>query len=429
MRKLPGKIDALAVGGAGRYLLLRIKDQRRLLVFDAQRADISGIVELADDDACVTANLANGFVAYPRLRVLDRIDLESARLDRSAGFPCQATPTAIIAGSASASPLLAVFHAGRLGDPFAEPVVGLLDPDTLTLVVPSTFRRQHENGWSELSAPVLGASNFAPAKQKDLRASASGDLFCSNARTPVQLLALKTGAAELFDAGKLAGRAMPAAAGRSLLMKTGRFNLAGSTLASPPDAATIQEMIPAGDPSIYLVVRALATPGVPGKPAAPVVEICSADSGSKLFVLNGLDEMKASASNELALDERYHVIPSARLLVTIPGENDRICVRRLDVLGELDRLGIDEVVVTSTPLVGAVAGAPLLHRVQAHAKGGATCERIDGPDGLSVSSAGELRWDVPNEVAGQELVAGVRVRSATGKEVVHKVYIMVRGRE
>ncbi len=39
VRRLPGRIAALAVGGAGRYLLLQLKGQRRLVVFDAQRAD------------------------------------------------------------------------------------------------------------------------------------------------------------------------------------------------------------------------------------------------------------------------------------------------------------------------------------------------------------------------------------------------------
>jgi hypothetical protein len=130
----------------------------------------------------------------------------------------------------------------------------------------------------------------------------------------------------------------------------------------------------------------------------------------------------------LMLGQRFHLIPSARLLVTIPAENDRLVVRRLDVVGELHRLGVDEIVVTSPPVVVAVVGEPFRHRVEAYAQGGASFERSDGPEQLSVSREGEMRWDVPKEASGRETTVVVAVRSASGKTVLHKVHILVRKR-
>ncbi len=103
-------------------------------------------------------------------------------------------------------------------------------------------------------------------------------------------------------------------------------------------------------------------------------------------------------------------------------------VRRLDIVGELARLGVDEVVVTSAPVAGAIAGGPFRHRVEAYAKGGAVFGRADGPQGLSVSREGELLWDVPADAAGKEIVAAVTVESASGRKVLHKVRIVVRKR-
>jgi len=428
VRRLPGKIASLAVGGAGRYLLLQLKGQRRLAVFDAHRADLSGVVELADDDALITANAEKGYVAYPRLRLLDRIDLESARVDRSAAFPLDATPRVFLAGPASEGPLLSIFETGRAEGSLVRSVVGFLDPDTMSLIAPRTFRRKGAKGWVEVPGPVLDAADFVGGKQSDYPASPSGDVFCYGSRNPSVVCALNGDVVEVFETPNHDGGFLPTIARRSLLTKSGRFDFAGSPLASLPDSGSILGVIPAHEPAYYLLVRSSSTQTRPGNPPLPVLEVYSAASDRRLFAVNGLDEMKGPPNNELMLGQRYHLIPSARLLVTIPVENDRLVVRRLDVLGQVSRLVVDEIVVTSLPVVGAVAGEQFRHRVEAYARGGATFERSDGPEHLSVSPAGEMRWDVPKGEAGQETVAVVAVRSASGQTVLHKVHVLVRKR-
>ncbi len=423
--RLPGKIAALAVGGAGRYLLLQLKEQRRLAIFDAQRADLSGVVELADDDALIAANADKGFVAYPKLRLIDRIDLESARFDRSAAFPFEATPRVVLAGPASAGPLLAIFHAGRADDSFAQPALGFLDPDTMGPVAPRTFRRKGEKGWVELR----DASEFTAGKQSDYAVSSSGDVFWYVPRTPGVVLALVGDRGDMFHSNLPDPGSLATIASRSFLSKSGRFDLDSSPLARRPDPGSILGVISSQDPAYYLLVRSSTPQAARGNPALPTLEVCSAASDRRLFVVNGLVEMKPQMNNVLTLGQRFHLVPAARLIVTIPIENDRLVVRRLDVLGELRRLDVDEVVVTSPPVVAAEAGEPFRHRVEAHARGGATFARSEGPEQLSVTPEGEMRWDVPKDAAGQEPVAVVAVRSASGQTVLHRVHILVRRRE
>ncbi len=424
-RPLPGKIASLAVGGAGRYLLLQIKDQRRLAIFDAHRADISALVELADDDALVTANAEKAFVAYPTLRVIDRIDLKTARLDRTAAFPCNATPRAIVAGSASLGPLLSVFHSGAVDEPYPQPVLGFLDPVSLELVAPRIFRRE-DHDRVESRSPVLAQTEFARAKQGDFRASASGDLYCSLGAAWSRALILKGDTAEDFPIPGPVGTPIPDAAGRSFLVESGRIGLTGPVSKDPSPRGF--GVLSTCDPAYYAMVQLNAGGSLRGKPSSPVLEIHSAVSNRRLFVINGLDEMALQFNNELVLNQRYHVIPSARLLVTIPTDNNRLVLRRLDIRAELDRLGIDEIVVTSAPVVTAIAGEALRHRVEAYSKGNVVFEHAEGPPDLSVSPQGELRWDVPTGIAGQEKVAVVTVRSASGQKVLHTVQILVRGR-
>jgi S1-C subfamily serine protease len=446
---LPGKIESLAVGGAGRYLLMKLKGQRRLVVFDTARVTVAGEIELADDETRITANAKKGFVAYPRLLTLDRIDLATVQIDRSAAFPCGATPRALLTGSAAAGPLLSIFNAGRVDDSFAAPTIGFIDPDTLGLIAPRLFRQRGDKtqAWAELTAPVLAPSDFAAGtKQGEYRASATGDLFCYVDRSPLLVLAVNNDVVEVFS-GPNSGALLPAPAGRSFVAKNGQFDLQGTQIGVTPDP-TRTEAVPAmHDAAYHVLVRNSRR-----SPEPPFLEIYSATSHRRLFVVDGLHEMKGlySFDRDFSLDQRFHVNPSAGVLVTIPRvrepinlarptiqtgvdkppvDHDQLVVRRLDILGELRRLAIDEIVVTSSPIIKAIAGDRLHHRVEAYAKGGAIFERADGPQNLSVSSQGELRWDVPPEDVGREHVAVVTVRSASGQKVSHKVHILVgRGR-
>jgi S1-C subfamily serine protease len=428
VRQFSEKIAALAVGGAGRYLLLHLKGQRQLAIFDAQWADVSGIIDLADDDPLITANADKGFVAYPKLRLIDRIDLASARVDRSAAFPFEATPRVIQAGSASVGPVFSIFHMGPADNSFAQPVQGFLDPETMDLIAPRIIRLKNGKDWTEVPGRVLIVTDPNGRQQSDYTTAPSGDVFCNRARIPGVVYTLNSDVADVFETNSPDAGFVPTFARGYLFTKSGRYDLDGTRRAVLPDSESILGVLPSHDPAYYLVVRTNSQPAARGTPPRPILEVFSAASDRRLFVVDGLDEMIAHATNELHLLQRYHLIPSARLMITIPVENDRLVLRRLDILSELYRLEIDEIVVTSPSVIGAVVGQPFRHRVEAYAKGGATFERADGPEGLSVSPDGDLRWDVPRVDAGQEKVAVVAVRSATGQKVLHKMHILVRGR-
>src|SRR5262249_47307841 len=156
----------------------------------------------------------------------------------------------------------------------------------------------------------------------------------------------------------------------------GRLDLDGKPIAAagPPRKSAPEISIPSSDPAYYLSVSGLADsvtgyvdPSFPQRrsPAGAVMAAIHAADGSRLLTVHGLDEMAFEikqedqsewAKNELTLDKRFSFVPAAHLLITIPGENDRLVLRRLDLDEALDRAGSDDLIITSPPIVGAVAG-------------------------------------------------------------------------
>ena len=59
--------------------------------------------------------------------------------------------------------------------------------------------------------------------------------------------------------------------------------------------------------------------------------------GGPLFSVLDLDEMAAGGiepsgiPSDFTIEKRYHLIPAAKMLITIPYTNDRLVLRRLDI--------------------------------------------------------------------------------------------------
>ncbi len=102
-------------------------------------------------------------------------------------------------------------------------------------------------------------------------------------------------------------------------------------------------------------------------------------------------------------------------------------LRRVDIESSGGGSASDHLIVFSPPTLDATAGQKLTHQIVARPKKGAiTYTLASGPDGLTVSGAGELSWTVPTELKGQEVTAVVTVADASGDELFHTLKIRVR---
>jgi hypothetical protein len=127
------------------------------------------------------------------------------------------------------------------------------------------------------------------------------------------------------------------------------------------------------------------------------------------------------------VEKRFHLVPAANLLITIPFTNDRLVLRRLDIGKALDQLGGNYLIVTTPSNLYAGAGKMLVHQIEARAKaGGLRYALTQGPDGMTVSPDGKLSWLPPKGAADGEVVtAVVVVADSSGQERFHTLRIRV----
>jgi hypothetical protein len=207
----------------------------------------------------------------------------------------------------------------------------------------------------------------------------------------------------------------------------------------------LEPIIPSSDPTYYLTIGGLPLIDSFGGhfPAASegnqeVTASVHAADGTRLLTVHGLDEMAGLPSGDrradntiipgdFTLDKRFHLIPPAGLLITIPATNDRLVLRRLDLAEALDRAGGDYLVVVSPTTLTASPGQRLEHQIVARARrGGITCTLSHGPAGLSVTPDGKVTWLVTGQAGGEDVTAEIAVRDAASQERVHRLQICVK---
>jgi WD40 repeat protein/S1-C subfamily serine protease len=441
VRRLDGTIDALAVGGGGRYLLLKLKDRGRVAVFDANAADVVASLPLASDDALIAAGAEKVIVIYPSLGFVHRFDLTSRRLDATAAVTVPGRIDRICMGCDSAGPLLATWTPGNKTGELDPRWFSLIDPGTLKVIPIDSVRSDpRPMGPVQPRPGVFQVSNFNARRDVvTMRASAGGDLFAlwglSRGPSGVQTLGLRGRSIELTYQHDDAGTLAPGPDGRTIL--TGRGGIrdaSGKALMGPKGPSSPEMLVPAISSPFFLGIRGLTPANVPNQARRVVATIHLAPAGEGPLAIIDFDEMQesgtgnsADARGDLTIDQRFLWLPAADLLITIPAARDRLFLRRLDLRGAIDRCGIDGPFPASPGLLTVPAGRPLRTRIRAVSRDErATFSLIRGPEGLTVSPDGTIAWEPPDRLAGQEVPAVLAVRGPSGRREEFTLTIRVR---
>ena len=132
-------------------------------------------------------------------------------------------------------------------------------------------------------------------------------------------------------------------------------------------------------------------------------------------------------SGPLSIDKRVHFFPTANLLVNIPTMRDQLVLHRLDVNAALEKAGIDYLYVTSLPPTTASRGSTFTYTIAVKSRQGSIRYTLDsGPDGMTISDHGDLKWSVPaSEPVGRQGVI-VTIKDASGQEILHSFNITIR---
>ena len=147
---------------------------------------------------------------------------------------------------------------------------------------------------------------------------------------------------------------------------------------------------PSADAAFFLGVEGLNGIRPANRPNGklPVTaSIYAASNGNRLLTLPEFEEMAIAGHNESSIphdftvEKRFHFIPAANLLITIPFTDDRAgrCAGSTSAT-PLQQLGGDYFLITSPPILFAEAGKAIEHQIEGRSKAGGLRFNLDtGP--------------------------------------------------
>jgi hypothetical protein len=410
--KLPGRVTDAVVGGGGRYWCLLLSDEKRIAVFDVNQAKIVKSIPLAGSNVCIAAGMNKLLVVYPQLEVIVRYDLGTFEKEVTAKLALRGTIKQICLGAASAGPML-VFHGSRW-DLLNQSPITFLDIRSLTELNPGK-----DNG-RLMMASIRDTVHF--------RASPDGRVYgawtTSSSPTGLHGLVASESGLKTFHEHTSVGSVVPTADGH-LVTQGGVYTQELKPVGDEKKNWTPGVRVPAQRGDWYLTVQPEKgdDPGIPDnlrqratkvtvhRTADPRAIMSLGDLGIKLYS----DEWTRI---DLTQDKRVLFSPQGGLIAWIGPLSDRLHLRKFDPSGELDRTGVDYLLVTSTP-PGAEPGKPYEYKLAVKSKKGDVKLKLSaGPDGMKVGADGTVTWTPPKDWIGGDAVI-LTVSDKSGQEVFH----------
>jgi S1-C subfamily serine protease len=348
VRRLSSPIEDLAVGGGGRYLCLKLKGTA-LAIFDVNAAEVIKTIWLDSENALIAAGADCLVAAY-----LDHVpatlerwnfgDLDAAGM--KVLLPIRGRIKALAMGSDSDGPLL-VAWAPYIDEQSADDArFSFLEAKTLAVLKAGPITNVRIKGgfpgkWGGVSpsggSMVLDGGSYGDRLR--LRASAGGNQYgiwefgpagSPNQREQVdffQTLGISGASLKLFYQINVPGPAVPGPDGRTVYGGRGAIRDSEGKPVGPADKSTSASMIfiPSPDPAYYLGVEAEHAIVYATEPSSGLFSVLDLDE-----MAPGADEPPSDPSN-FTFEKRFHLIPAANLLITIPYTNDKLVLRRLDI--------------------------------------------------------------------------------------------------
>jgi S1-C subfamily serine protease len=447
---LPGKISEITPAGAGRYLLLSMRDSHRLAIFDVNAADVVKTVSLPAEKVLVAGGGEKFILVFPDLSVIERWDLATLSREDAKTVPIRPKIWIIGMGSDSSGPLLAGLDIDLRGLPMDSRTRWcFIDPVSLKVLKVSEVVNPSPLGDQDRLSPGGGVLSLATrgfgVGRCGIRSSDDGSIFLIVDRIQgLEAKSLKIAGVAVRTRGFASNPAtlplVPGPDGQLLYHALGGVtDVQGNRVVEPRRSRTTShQYLPSPDPAYYLGIGGLdANPIHTSRNAPPLnLTLYATGNPTPLASIDCLPEM-----NDLnpigsewqrknpPFEYRFRWIPSAELLITVPSTDDRLVLRRLRLSNSIAKSGADTLYVKSAGSLLVSAGKKLSHRIEVKsAKGGVKLSLTRGPEGLTVSPDGLVEWDVPDRGEDFEEFAVFTIEDKSEHPLFHKLTIRVSRR-
>jgi hypothetical protein len=389
--KLPATVDAAVPGGGGKYLILHLRKLQQLAVFDVQQAKVLKYLPVASGDIAYTAGSEKLFVVLRDLKQIQRWNLADFKLEQTTPVPDPGRAIdAISIGADSAGPLVACSGHGKR--------IWQIDPKTLKAEpYPSKNWGNDGGAWGPTGVHVSFDGRTVVA---------SGGGWAG-----IELGAVVDGRVSDVNAGwSCNGETL--VAGNGLLVFPGsggllRRDLGG--LAPSLDGTGF----PAVDPAFSLALQHNRD-----RKATPLVALFN-NADPRALLTMAVPEL--AGKSPLPLWQRFILIPRYNTLVTIATDtSDQLLVRPFDLTERLNAAGVDYLFAESAPPTSAARGKPFAYDLKVRSKrGGVKAELQAGPEGMTLSPDGKLRWAVPAAFPDAQATVIIQIADASGQTIFH----------
>jgi S1-C subfamily serine protease len=312
---LPADVADVAVGGRGRWLILHLFDTRQLAVFDVSVAKIVHCIPLSEEQVLFAAGLDRLLVFRPQARLVERWSLLTLARETSAKLDLAGQLDAVSMGSGSQGPVL-VHSVGRDRVPMDRRE--LLDVATLKLAPLPGKPMRHRTG------PGLR-----------IRASSDGRVFGfwqpNVSPCGLETLVLDEATAASYSLHETVGHVVPGPDGRYVYAALGVYTAQAKKAGNVPPGTWF---VPAHHGDLFL--------GIPGTPGVYVQGWSSGEVAVfrvgdvrpirqlPQLQYQSLCQRDAFLRERLSLDQRVHLLPEAKVIVTIPSGKRRLVLHPFD---------------------------------------------------------------------------------------------------
>jgi predicted Zn finger-like uncharacterized protein len=415
--QLAGTVTDVCVGGAGRFLLLTLAGERKLAIFDANEGKVVKYLTLGDGDK-VAAGLDRFVIVAGTGENVQRWSLATFEREQTVPLVVPGAIKAVCMGSASLGPVVILsderfFDKARyLSLATLQPVEITTRRDRLPNGPQNHFLHASPDGRIYTSRPSIGGEPH--------------DMFSvvlNNRQATIH---------ELHGAG--GSIFMPSADGRFVYAESGIYNPEMRLVYPDKEIRNgYGPFMPAHQGPYFLRIEGATPLPSDRRPATGAVSVYLPESRDQPLVTvpqvdgyvgGGIPYGKPS--DKLMNDRRIHLIPEAKLLVSLPQTNDRLILRAVDLDKELEASKIDYLFVASRPPLSFALGAEFRYQASVKSKKGDVKYNLEAaPTGMTVSPTGLVQWMVPADFADKRVDATLKITDAGGKETFQNLKLTV----
>lgn len=407
---LPGAFNDLVLGGGGRYIVLHLKTQSSLGVFDVSAGKVVKFIPVPGDDILFAANADSLVLLLRDKKMLQRWSLTDFERTLEKSIEEPEDPSWMVMGSASAGPLV------MGGSKDSQDRTVFYDPATFERLVYASDENRPNRSIPGQDGPQVRVSangRVITAWRKDL--SPAGLYYAG----------IEGGSLVYRYDHATVGYIQPSPDGLHLYTGEGIYTPELKPL-RPGDRRVTSYAIPAVHGSFYLKIPAKEGPRRDEKPDPATLHLMG--DARPLVTLQNV-RVNAGRSiyrsrEDLSLEKRLIYVPDAQVAVTYPEERDRLVLHRIDLDEELKKSGIDYLFVTSLPDSRVSPGETWSYTPDIRSKNEVTLSLESAPAGMKVSGK-QITWDVPDDAPSSAHLVVVSVKDTTGQELIHNFSLAV----